>query len=78
MMDHLMGAVALVGLVNIAVWPPLIYWRITQITDRVAYLQASVDAMDDLLSGDPPDDPGDGEDEPAEPSNVIAIGRRAA
>lgn len=63
---------------SIIVWPPLIYFQNRDLNTRVLYLQASVDALDELLSGEDPDDPGDGEDEPEATSNIIAIGKRRA
>lgn len=68
--EYLSIAVFLLMAFNISIWPPLIYFQNRQIVRQLNRLQVEWDLG--------PDDPDSGEDEPSEPSNVVAIGRRAA
>ena len=69
MIDYLTAALGILSLVNISIWPPLIYFQNREIIRVVNLLIVTV-------SPDP--DPGADEEPAAEPSNVVAIGRKAA
>lgn len=70
--------IAFAMVASILIWPFVIYSKMETLNERVFHLQGMVDALDDFLNGEGPDDPDDGEPEPVEHSNVIAIGKRAA
>lgn len=74
MNEYLSTAVLLVALLDLMIMPAIILRRLSKIKRRLDNIVMSVALYED----GPPDDPNDGEEEPREPSNVVAIGRRSA
>lgn len=70
---------------NVVALPLLLLWgqhridrRLDRVESRLLGIELDVEDIAVILDIGPSDDPDDGEDLPDEPSNVIAIGRRAA
>lgn len=79
MRDGFFSLLIIAALISVIVSP----WVVCRKLDRIAEGQQMIHAGIALLDGDDDDDDGDDDDPdsepvPAEPANVIAIGRRAA
>lgn len=65
--------------IQISVVPMLIFWMLHSMRNRLSLIEADVADIADVVLGSPDDDDPEQEDEPqTEPSNIVAIGRRAA